>query len=352
MINKDMKHWINPCILFDTETNIVRIKITEMLIFMYDDEPWANAMSKCFIDLPKVLKNNYTLIKDATIIVDSTWEPLDPTPFVNCILKMNCFSEDKILVQESRKVCNFKNTETFYTGLCNQFSWYDILQEYNIDWECIEVDKHLVALARRPTVFRAEFMKLLLDAMPEYTRASFGNLDRPDSFYDQYRKIMDPHLIPMILDGNQHRLISAVHSPKKGIVYKSLVNVALETSVDFLFVTEKTYKAFAWHQIPICFASVGHIAKLRELGFDVFDDLLGGHAYDTEANLHLRQLKILATLKNIVKTDDIQGLRKSIWPRLVENNKRLSDIVEQERSRFDPRDHLNELKKAGLKAFT
>lgn len=318
---------------------------------MYD-EFIAEATSKCIIDLPKILKNNYDLIKDATIIVDSTWEPIDPTPFVNCILKMNCFSEDKILVQEARKICSYKNTETFYVGLCNQFSWYDILQEYNIDWESMEVDKHLVALARRPTVFRAEFMKLLLDTLPTYTRASFGNLDRPDRYYDQYRKLMDPHPIPILLDGNQHNMVSAVQSPKQDLVYKSLVNVALETSVNFLYVTEKTYKAFAWYQIPVCFASVGHIAKLRELGFDVFDDLLDGHPYDTETNLHLRKLKLISTLKNVVKTDDIQGLRKAIWPRLIENNKKLSAIVEQERLRFDAREHLQELKRAGLKAFS
>jgi hypothetical protein len=346
-----MKHWLNPCILFDTETNIVRIKISEMLIFMYDDFIEVST-PKCLNDLPKVLKSNYDLIKDATIIIDSTWEPIDPTPFVNCVLHMNCFSEDRILVQEARKVCNFKNTETFYVGLCNQFSWYDILQQYNIDWKSIEVDKHFVALARRPTIFRAEFMKLLLDTLPEYTRASFGNLDRPDRFYDQYRKIMDPHSIPIVLDGNQHNMIGAVHSPKQSVVYNSLFNIALETSVDFLYVTEKTYKAFAWHQIPVCFASVGHIAKLRELGFDVFDDLLDGHAYDTESNRHLRKLKILAILKKVVTNYDIREMRKDIWPRLEANNKRLAELVEQERMRFDAREHLQELKRAGLKAFS
>jgi hypothetical protein len=345
-----MKIWLNSFILHDTEKNTLRIKISEMLIFMYD-EFISTSISKCINDLRKILQTNYDLIKNAIIIVDSTWEPIDPTPFVSCITEMKCFSEDRIFVQEARKICNFKNTETFYTGLCNQFSWYDILQQYNIEWKNIEVDKHFVVLARRPTIFRAEFMKLLLDTVPDYTRASFGNLDRPNHFYDQYRKIMNPHSIPILLDGSHHNIIGAVHSPKNDLVYKSLFNIVLETSVDFLYITEKTYKSFAWYQIPICFASVGHIAKLRELGFDVFDDIVNEHVYDTEANLHLRKLKILSILKNLVSKHNPQKLRKEIWDRLEKNNKHLSSIVEQERLRFDAREHLQELKRAKLKAF-
>ena len=322
-----------------------------MVVIMYG-EYQTTAFYKCINDLKDILTKNYELIKNAKIILDSTWDLLNVDPFVTCIQQMKLFDDNNLSVHQATELSKFKNTETFYTALSNQFCWYDSLCDKNIDWKSITVDRHIVALVRRPTVERAEFIKLLLDSVSTYTRASFANMDRPDSYFDKYRKILSPYPIPMTIDNNKLDLITSTFSPESDIIYKSLCNVVCENSVDLLYLTEKTYKAFAWHQIPIFFAASGHVAKVRELGFDVFDDLSNGHRYDIETNVHLRKLKLISAIKQFVNTyQDIQSLRNSIFDRLVANNQRLHQIVEEERLRFDPAEHLIELKKYGLESF-
>jgi hypothetical protein len=344
-----MKHWLDPFILFDDETNILRIKISEMLVFKYN-EYMLTATVKCKDELCNILKTNYELIKDATIIVDSTWEPIDPTEFVNLILNLNLFSTDQIMVQEAKSVCQYKNTESGYHCL-NQYAWFDLLQKENIDWKSIEVDTHFIALSRRPTIVRAEFMKLLLDTMREYGRFSFGTLNKNNSNIEACRKILYPNSIPIMID-DEVNSVSWVHQPKKSIMFKSLCNVIIETSQEFSFITEKTHKAFAWHQIPIWFAAPNEASKLRSLGFDLFDDMLDNHSYDSEPNTHLRMLKVAGILKRFVQnTPDPNEMRKQLWNRLEANSKRLAEFVEEDRKRFDPWEHLQELRRAGIKQF-
>jgi hypothetical protein len=344
-----MKHWLNPFILFDDETNILRIKISEMLVFNYD-EYTSTATPKCIIDLSNILKENYELIKDSIIIVDSTWEPIDSTAFVDRIISLNLFDSNRIMVQEARSICKYKNTEAGYHTL-NQFGWYDLLQKENIDWKNIEVDTHFIALSRRPTVIRAEFMKLLLDTLRDHGRFSFGTLNKNNSSIETCRKILYPYSIPMMID-SEVNIIKCLYPPKTEVMFKNLCNVIIENSQEFSYITEKTHKAFAWHQIPIWFGAADEASKLRDLGFDLFDDLMDNHSYDDESNQHLRMLKVIKTLKNFIQTNpNVKELREQVWNRLVENNKRLSALVEEDRKRFDPWEHLQELKRAGIKQF-
>ena len=344
-----MKQWLNPFILFDDTTNILRIKISEMLVFKYN-EYMPTATKKCKDELCNILQTNYELIKNATVIVDSTWEPIDPTEFVNLILNLNLFNTDQLIVQEARSICKYQNTESGYHTL-NQFGWYDLLQKENIDWQGIEVDTHFIALSRRPTVVRAEFMKLLLDTMRDYGRFSFGTLNKDNRDTETYRKILYPNAIPITID-EEVNIVKCLHPPKTDLMFKSLCNVIIENSQEFSYITEKTHKAFAWHQIPIWFAAPGEAAKLRDLGFDLFDDLMDNHSYDSETNIHLRMLKCVSILKKFVQnTPNPSELRKQLWDRLESNNKRLAEFVEEDRERFDPWEHLQELRRSGITQF-
>jgi hypothetical protein len=69
--------------------------------------------------------------------------------------------------------------------------------------------------------------------------------------------------------------------------------------------TEKTIKPFIAKQIPLFFALPGHLNVLRELGFDLFDDLID-NSYDTEMN-HVKRLDlILNELEKLLKLDLIE----------------------------------------------
>jgi hypothetical protein len=104
-------------------------------------------------------------------------------------------------------------------------------------------------------------------------------------------------------------------------------------SVDETRLTEKTFKAFAWHQLPIFVANYGHIKIVRDLGFDLFDDILDGHRYE---NLppELYKIKIMTLLKQFLikypTIDDLQNLRNQLWPRLEYNNNLLASYVSKD----------------------
>ena len=319
-----------------------------MVVFMYK-EFQTSAFYKCINDIEKVLHENYELIKDTTIILDSTWDLLDVDPFIEILSKSKYFNIDKLEIHEAVDLSKFHNKKTYYTALSNQFGWYDSLRSECLDWANIKIDKHFVALVRRPTMFRAEFLKLLIDMFPNDARVSFGTINRPNSYLDPYKKVMHPYSIPITLDKEQLDLIGSTYSPNNQIIYQNLVNVVLENSVDHLYVTEKTFKAFAWHQIPVFFAAPNHVQKIRSFGFDVFDDLINHDSYDLEQNTYKRKLKVISALKKFHTINgDPQVLREKIFDRLIDNDKILKDLVEEERKRFDPHDHLMQLKSAGI----
>jgi hypothetical protein len=46
-----------------------------------------------------------------------------------------------------------------------------------------------------------------------------------------------------------------------------------------MFITEKTLKPYAMHQLPVFNTVKGHVKNLRDMGIDVFDDVVD-HSYD------------------------------------------------------------------------
>lgn len=348
-----MKTWLNPFIVFDDESGIVRIKISEMILLMYNDL-MINIHEKCINDLKTVIKSNANQIINTTIIIDTTWEPIDPTPYVEAILSLDIFDESHVYVEQCKSVTRYLNSTTIHTGLVNQFGWYDELLSQSIDFEKIVIDKPCLALARRPCMNRAVFIKMLLDTVgKDKVRASFGLLNRDESYYNKYRSVLFPYKVPMRIEHEDSlrasSVIPSLYTPSTSLMHTCLYNVVMETSLDCLNVSEKTYKAFAWHQIPIFLSSPGHVKLLRDMGFDVFDDLLNDHSYDNEKNIHLRMLKIIKILKTLpTDIDEMNKLKKSIWKRLVFNNNRLREMVEEDRIRFDPQEFLTQLRISNL----
>jgi predicted choloylglycine hydrolase len=103
--------------------------------------------------------------------------------------------------------------------------------------------------------------------------------------------------------------------------------------------SEKTFKAFAWHQIPIFNATKGHVDKVRSLGFDLFDDIIN-HNYDAAPNNYMQKLKILNEiskfLKNYNSINDINNLRKGIFHRLQANNDLLYKLYKYKQRPQEP----------------
>ena len=116
----------------------------------------------------------------------------------------------------------------------------------------------------------------------------------------------------------------------------SIVNVISETSMDQYtnaeyvcwsrgMLTEKTMKAYAACQLPIWFAVRGFVQYQRELGFDVFDDIID-HSYDNVENPQDRIPLIIKELKKLTDQplSTLQDLLKVNWRRLQYNKNQLT----------------------------
>lgn len=108
----------------------------------------------------------------------------------------------------------------------------------------------------------------------------------------------------------------------------SFINIVTETSFSDIsdinvFITEKTWKAIYYYQPFIILGDKGIINTLRNMGFDVFDDLLN-HDYDTMDGFERIDM-FYAELKRIAEMDTLY-LQNFIYKnkhRLINNKKLL-----------------------------
>jgi hypothetical protein len=134
----------------------------------------------------------------------------------------------------------------------------------------------------------------------DHTRATFAsqllkqNLDLRLSFgaatssqqLDCFKHYFPHHRLPITVDG----ILPSTHGVEDHNISNPLfrhcaVNIVTESSCQHetnrwhsIFITEKTFKAFAMWQLPIWWAVPGLVTAVKNLGFDVFDDIIN-HDY-------------------------------------------------------------------------
>ena len=213
----------------------------------------------------------------------------------------------------------------------NSCYFYTELLKQNIDWESIEIDKPIMSLAGRPTEYRARFTKELIDICGDRARISLGNVSQfpmSDTQRKTYETLMKPYSFPFS-QGTDDKILGYIldqHGVPGYQLFKSLVQLVNETndfSNDNIQLSEKSFKVFAWHQIPIFMASPKQVETVRNIGFDVFDDIID-HSYDYAPNLGLHDTKVLNIVAKFLKEyptiESVNDLRKKLYPRLKANN--------------------------------
>ena len=164
-------------------------------------------------------------------------------------------------------------------------------------------------------------------------RLSFGSGAGND--LNQYRDVVGVDL-PLLVDGVLTDRVQEfdISNPQ---FHSCLFNIAAETSSQTeycgntpqwrsVFLTEKTWKAIMQRQIPIWYGVPGLVEHVRELGFDTFDDILGGHQYDAipdEPQRHQSVYDLISQLNNQYSLADCEALRKQLQPRLAANFEQL-----------------------------
>jgi len=282
-------------------------------------------------------------LQNLNIVLDCRMENIYTAQLGAKIVDEFNLSKEKVLFLVSVTNTEFLNKFDFTYKIdtlaeLNYCYFYDDLVKENIDWANIEIDRSILSLASRHTENRARLTKELLDLAGERCRASFGITDHyPMSERENrmYKDIMNPYSVPL-RHGTDEKITSEVrlqHNPPGHQLYRSLVSIIHETNDNQhtgIFLTEKSFKVFAWHQLPIFVATPGHIDTVRRLGFDVFDDIID-HSYDNSVSTpHVHRMKILTVVAKFLREyptiEDIQTLRRTLWPRIVANNELLIDL--------------------------
>lgn len=203
--------------------------------------------------------------------------------------------------------------------------------DYNFD---LALDRKFLCLLRRPSLNRAYLARFFLDHIGlDTVRLSFGSGAGND--LNEYRDVVGVDL-PLLVDGVLTDRVREfdISNPQ---FHSCLFNIAAETSSQTeycgntpqwrsVFLTEKTWKAIMQRQIPIWYGVPGLVEHVRELGFDTFDDILGGHQYDAipdEAQRHQSVYDLISQLNNQYSLADCEALRKQLQPRLAANFEQL-----------------------------
>lgn len=120
--------------------------------------------------------------------------------------------------------------------------------------------------------------------------------------------------LPMIIDEYDGK-----PNEKSIEIFNSMVNLVTENVYGYfccgygrpsMSITEKTLKPFMTHNIPIVVALPKTISYMRDLGYDVFDDLID-HSYDNEYDEVKRMSMIIDELKRIIDFDFVSFYNKN-----------------------------------------
>ena len=85
------------------------------------------------------------------------------------------------------------------------------------------------------------------------------------------------------------------------------INIITETwqNIEEIHVSEKSFRAFYFMQLPIFVATQNHVKYLKNrFGFDLFDDLID-HSYDSEPDWKKRMLLVLNEIKRLNDNKDL-----------------------------------------------
>jgi len=195
--------------------------------------------------------------------------------------------------------------------------------------EIKEPSHHFAMLARVPKPHRVatavEVLKRGLDTYGYMSCGSAGLGDDPDLYR---RTVPEPYKdrFPLLLDGlvPSHQQNDVLVLPQ---VTEAFCQLIPETSYEWLypgwstvFPTEKSEKCFLLGQVPIFVAPAGHVDNLRQLGFDLFDDIID-HSYDNELDPDARIPLAVDQLEQICRhvLDQLKQWRTANLHRLRHN---------------------------------
>jgi hypothetical protein len=172
--------------------------------------------------------------------------------------------------------------------------------------------QEIMCLNNRPRWHRtwlwAEFNRLNTISKMTY---SFAALE-PDSIPYTYP-------CPLLLPGEEPNNTRNDVGVDLKIYHDTAVNLVTETSVDDIFLTEKTCKPFMARQIPIIACAAGTNKFLSDVGLDMFEDIVPWQSWDSNTNNQSRLESIANFVDWWVCSGTIMRTYQDLLPRIERN---------------------------------
>jgi len=127
----------------------------------------------------------------------------------------------------------------------------------------------------------------------------------------------------LVLTDNFDKTKNYDYIPKE--INKVFLNLVVESVIEGIFVTEKTYKNILISKPFICLAAPKFHKFLESQGFELYDEIIS-YDFDKEHNLDKRINMIIDQLKYL-KEQNYNELYKKIKPKLDYNKKRALEII-------------------------
>ena len=274
-------------------------------------------------------------LKQNLVILDFRWEGQSDFDIVNLISYLRSIPVQRVAVIFNSVVDVSKldyPAISVASSMVNSEGWFNKLQNLP---KTLKTDCNFICLMRRPSLTRATLACKLLNAELNI-RLSFGGMCLPQEL-TEYQKFFPEQSLPLIIDGPliRNSTDNREHDVTSPLIRNCAVNIIAESGEQLLnntwkghFITEKTFKAFALMQFPIWMAVPGLVAQIRNLGFDLFDDIID-HSYDNIKDFDQRLDAVVQQAMRLSKID-LVSLRNTFEQRLAANYQQIEVLVQNQ----------------------
>jgi len=214
--------------------------------------------------------------------------------------------------------------------------WYHITKNYfTIKTACDRSQQYqLSCINGNPRFHRiANFIKLLDKPYAGKIFKTMGDADaytytvRPDDFslpkdtIEQWQKIC-----PVINANGTPKFVENIwnhHADNTHLAFEdSYVNLVTETTIlPEVFITEKSWKAIASGQLFLLLGNAFSIKHLKDLGVDVFDDIIDHSHYDNETDWETRLINLHEVVDQLMDMN-LDSLWKQTYIRRLANQQK------------------------------
>jgi len=190
-------------------------------------------------------------------------------------------------------------------------------------------EKVFCNLNNRSTLFRKEIFQHMKNKHSDISYLSWNNnhmINTPIQNSHPYYKNFEEE---GFLDERwQISYYKNYHYPVTGFIFDIFAETYQES---FVGLTEKTHKGYLNGCIPVPFAATGTMRMMKDLGFDIFEDIVD-FSYEMETHNQLRMVFYLKEIDRLSNTD--LNITKSLTDRFAYNRQCFLDNIEKARQKL------------------